>query len=338
MKKCYIGSMSSTLDEIAKSLVAPNKGILAADESTGSIEKRFAEVGIESNEENRRAYRELLFTTPEIESYLSGVIMYDETAHQKDFNGVLFPEVLKSRGIIPGIKVDKGTVELANFPGEKITEGLDGLRERLAQYKQMGFEFTKWRAVIAIGEQIPTTACIRSNIHALTRFAALSQEAGMVPIVEPEILMDGNHTSERCKLATTRTLEHLFAEMFEHHIHLPGMLLKVNMILPGKDSDEKLTSEEIAKLTLETMRESVTVAVPGIVFLSGGQTSDEATENLYQINKVDKAPWQLTFSFGRALQRPALEAWLGRSENWKAAQQAFLEQVKKNSLAREGKK
>lgn len=329
--------MSTALEDIAKKLVAPNKGILAADESTTSIQKRLEEVGVESSEETRRAYRELLFTTPGIEDYLSGVIMFDETIHQRDFNGTLFLELLNSKGIIPGIKVDQGTVELANFPGEKITEGLDGLRERLAKYKELGLEFTKWRAVITIGEQIPTTACIRSNIHALTRFAALSQEAGMVPIVEPEILMDGDHNAERCRLATTRTLEHLFAEMFEHHIHLPGMLLKVNMILPGKDSDEKLTPEEIAKLTLDTLRESVTVAVPGVVFLSGGQSPDEAAENLCEINKLGKAPWQLTFSFGRALQRPALEAWQGKSENWESAQEAFLNQLKKNSLAREGK-
>ena len=329
--------MSSALDAIAKKLVAENKGILAADESFNSIEKRFAEVGIENTEDNRRAYRELLFSTPEIENYLSGVIMFDETVRQKGFNEVLFPQLLKSKGIIPGVKVDRGTVELANFPGEKITEGLDGLRERLHEYKELGLEFTKWRAVITIGEQIPTTACIRSNIHALTRFAALSQEAGLVPIVEPEVLMDGSHTAERCRLATSRTLEHLFAEMFEHHIHLPGMLLKVNMIVSGKDSEEKLSSREIAKLTVETMRETVTVAVPGIVFLSGGQSPEEAADNLNEINKIENAPWQLTFSYGRALQRPALEAWQGKSENWETAQQAFLNQLRQDSLAREGK-
>lgn len=329
--------MSSALDDIAKKLVAENKGILAADESSGSIKNRFEEVGIEDSEENRRAYRELLFSTPDIENYLSGVIMFDETVRQRDFNGTLFPELLKNRGIIPGVKVDKGTVELANFPGEKITEGLDGLRERLQEYKEMGLEFTKWRAVITIGEQIPTTACIRSNIHALTRFAALSQEAGMVPIVEPEVLMEGSHSAERCGLATSRVLEHLFAEMFEHHIHLPGMLLKVNMILPGKNSEENLGASEIAKRTVETLRETVTVAVPGVLFLSGGQTPEQAVETLNEINKIENTPWELTFSYGRALQRPALETWQGKSENWEAAQQAFLNQLKENSLAREGK-
>ncbi len=327
---------TALLENIAKKLVEKQKGILAADESFGSIENRFSEVGIESNEENRRAYRELLFSTPDIEKYLSGVIMFDETIRQCDFNGTPFPEVLKQKGIIPGIKVDKGVVELANFKGEKVAEGIDGLRDRLLEYRQMGLEFSKWRAVILIGEQIPTTACIRSNIHLLTRYAALSQEAGLVPIVEPEVLMEGNHDSERCRLVTSRVLEHLFAEMFEHHIHLPGLILKINMVLPGKDSEEELVSSEIAKLTVETLRESVTVAVPGVVFLSGGQSPEEATINLNEIAKVPNAPWELTFSYGRALQKPALETWRGKSENWESAQSAFLAQLEKVSKAREG--
>ena len=324
------------LEETAKKLIARNKGILAADESSGSIKKRFEEFGIEDSEENRRAYRELLFATPDIEKYLSGVIMFDETVHQKDFNGRLFSELLIEKGIVPGIKVDKGIVELANFPGEKVTEGIDGLRERLTEYKQMGLEFTKWRAVISIGEQIPTTACIRSNVQLLTRYAALSQEAGMVPVVEPEVLMEGSHNAERCQLVTSRVLEHLFAEMFEHHIHLPGLILKINMILPGKDSEEKLSAQEIAEHTVSTLKESVTVAVPGIVFLSGGQSPEEAAQNLNEINMIENVPWELSFSYGRALQRPALETWLGKSENWEPAQKAFLEQLEKVAKAREG--
>lgn len=329
--------MKTALDDIAKKLVAENKGILAADESLGTIEKRFSEYGIENNEENRRAYRELLFTTPEIENYISGVIMYEETISQNDFNGTPFPELLKSKGIVPGIKVDKGTVDLANFPGEKITEGLDGLKERLEKFKEMGLEFTKWRAVITIGEQMPTTACIRSNIHLLTRFAAISQEVGMVPIVEPEILMDGSHDLQRCRLATTRTLEHLFAEMFEHHIHLPGMLLKVNMIVPGNKSDQKVSPQEVAEETVSALKESVTVAVPGVVFLSGGLTPEVSMENLNEMNKDKNLPWELTFSFGRALQKDALETWKGQSENWESAQNAFRAVAEKASLAREGK-
>lgn len=329
--------MKTALDDIAKKLVAENKGILAADESFGTIEKRFSEYGIENNEENRRAYRELLFTTPEIENYISGVIMYEETISQNNFNGTPFPELLKSKGIIPGIKVDKGTVDLANFPGEKITEGLDGLKERLEKFKEMGLEFTKWRAVITIGEQMPTTACIRSNIHLLTRFAAISQEVGMVPIVEPEILMDGSHDLQRCRLATTRTLEHLFAEMFEHHIHLPGMLLKVNMIVPGNESDQKVSPQEVAEETVSALKESVTVAVPGVVFLSGGLTPEVTMENLNEMNKDKNLPWELTFSFGRALQKDALETWKGQPENWENAQNAFRTVAEKASLAREGK-
>ena len=326
----------STLDETAKQLVTPGKGILAADESFPTIKKRFEAIGLESTEENRKAYRKLLFTTPGIEEYISGVIMFDETIRQGD--GKPFTEILSEKGILPGIKVDMGKVEMANFPGEMVTEGLDGLRKRLKEYVELGAKFTKWRAVIKIGEDIPSLICIHSNAENLARFAALSQEAGLVPIVEPEVLMDGDHDIERCREITASTVQNVFSFLKDHKIDYTGMLLKPNMVLPGKESLKKASLIDIATATLEVFKSTVDARVPGLVFLSGGQSPEEATQNLNEINKIrDNAPWQLSFSFGRALQRPVLEAWKGKEENVGTAQNEFLKRARLNSLAREGK-
>jgi fructose-bisphosphate aldolase class I len=328
-----VTDMAST----AQALVAPGKGILAADESSGTIEKRFKSIGVASTEENRRAYRELLFTTKEIGEFISGVILYDETLRQKASDGTPFVEVLKKRGIIPGIKVDKGAKELAGFPGEKITEGLDGLRERLAEYAKLGVRFTKWRAVIAIGASIPTRTCLQANAHALARFAALSQEAELMPIVEPEVLMDGNHPIERHFEVTEAALKFVFQELYEQKVALEAMLLKPNMVLSGQDCSRQASVNEAAEMTLRCMRRSVPVAVPGLVFLSGGQTDVQATEHLNEMNRLNHVPWQLSFSFGRALQAPPLKAWKGDARNIAAAQQAFQHRARCNSAARSGK-
>ena len=328
------------LQETAKLLVASGKGILAADESTGTIKKRFAAIGVESNPENNRHYRQLLFTTSEIEKYISGVIMFDETLRQKaqgkQFEGKSFVEILTERGVIPGIKVDKGTVDLENFPNEKITEGLDGFRERLIKYKNLGAKFSKGRAVFKIGEGIPSDVCIGLNIEHLSLFTALSQENDLVPIVEPEVLMDGGHSIEQCEKVTYQILKNLFKELIEHKVILPGMLLKPNMVISGKESSKKLTATEIAEATLRCFKEVVPKEVPGIVFLSGGQTPQEATENLNQLNKLDNVPWQLSFSFGRALQETVLKTWMGKDENIDIAQKEFLKRARLNSLARRG--
>jgi fructose-bisphosphate aldolase class I len=309
---------------------------LAADESEGTIKKRFDTIGVESTEENRRFYRELLFTTPGVEEFISGVIMFDETIRQKDLNGKPFPLLLSEKGIIPGIKVDKGAKDMAGFPGEKITEGLDGLRERFEEYKGLGAKFSKWRAVITIGEGIPTQVCIDTNAEALARFAALSQEAGLVPIVEPEVLMDGGHDIVTCEKATYQTLKSVFNALSRHKIYTSGMLLKPNMILPGKDS-EKAPPEKIADSTLRIFKEVLPPELPGVVFLSGGQGPQEATSNLNALNAKDQAVWQLSFSYGRALQEPVLKAWAGSAENKETAQKAFYHRAKKNGLARMGK-
>ena len=325
------------LETIARSLVAPGKGILAADESTPTIGKRFKTINVESTEDNRRRYREALFSTPGLGDFISGVILYDETLRQKDRNGVPFTEVLKSEGIIPGIKVDKGAKPLANFPGEKVTEGLDGLRDRLVEYRNLGAKFTKWRAVITIGENIPTVGCLKANAHALARFASLSQEAGLVPIVEPEVLMDGAHSIERCECVTELTLKIVFDELFQLRVALEGMLLKPNMVISGKDCSRQASSEEIASATLQCFRRTVPAAVPGVVFLSGGQGDVEATQNLNALNKANNAPWELSFSFGRALQAPALAAWKGSDDNIEATHNASYHRARCNSLARFGK-
>ena len=302
------------LHETAKAIVADHKGILAADESTGTIKKRFDSIGVESTEESRRAYRQLLFTAPGMEESIGGVILYDETIRQSTDDGTPFPEVLASKGAIPGIKVDTGAHDQAGFPGEKITEGLDGLRTRLAEYRELGARFAKWRAVITIGDGIPSVGCIRANAHALARYAALCQEAGIVPIVEPEVLMDADNTIERCYEVTSRTLKWTFHELLVQRVDLRGALLKPNMVISGKGSPTQATAEEVAEWTLRCFHETVPAAVPGIVFLSGGQSDEQASENLNAINSLGPQPWTLSFSYGRALQAPALTAWGGEVE------------------------
>jgi fructose-bisphosphate aldolase class I len=324
------------LESTAGQLVAPGKGILAADESTGTIEKRFAAVGVESTADTRRAWRDLLFTTRDIEAHISGVILFDETIRQASDDGTPFQALLDDRGIIPGIKVDRGAKALAGAPGEKVTEGLDGLRERLAEYRELGARFTKWRAVIAIGPDLPSDYAIRVNAQALARFAALSQEAGLVPIVEPEVLMDGNHTIERSFEATERALHSVFAELQAQGVRLEEMLLKPNMIVSGYDCPEQADHEQVARDTIRCLRRSVPAAVPGIVFLSGGQTDDDADANLDALNRADAQPWELSFSYGRALQGAALKAWSGNAAELSAAQRVFAERVAAVGAARGG--
>jgi fructose-bisphosphate aldolase class I len=321
----------------ARALVTAGKGILAADESAGTIEKRFKSIGVTSTDETRRTYRDLLFSTPGLGEFVSGVILFDETLRQKASDGTPLVEVLKGQGIIPGIKVDKGAKALAGFPGEKVTEGLDGLRERLAEYVKLGAKFTKWRAVITIGPGIPTRTCLQANAHGLARFAALSQEAGLAPIVEPEVLMDGDHAIERHFEVTEAALKCVFQELYEHRVPLEAMLLKPNMVLSGKDCSQQASVSEVAEMTLRCMRQAVPAAVPGLVFLSGGQSDVKATEHLNEMNRTDSAPWQLSFSFGRALQAPALKAWKGQTENGSAAQKALYHRARCNSAARFGK-
>jgi len=320
------------LQETARAIVAEGKGILAADESDSTIKKRFDSIDVESTEEDRRAYRDLLFTTEGVEEYISGVILFDETIRQKSADGTPFPELLASKGIIPGIKVDKGAKPLALAEDETITEGLDGLRERLAEYRELGARFAKWRAVISIGKSIPSEYCIWTNAHALARYAALSEEAGLVPIVEPEVLMDGDHTIERSFQVTSHTLHAVFTELRDQRIHPEGILLKPNMVLPGYEGSEQVSDEEIAHQTVQCFLRHVPAMVPGIVFLSGGQSEVEATENLNAINRVG-GPWPLSFSYGRALQASALQAWGGEPDNVDAGQDAFLHRARMNALA-----
>jgi fructose-bisphosphate aldolase class I len=330
----------SDLADIARSLVAPGKGILAADESTSTIKRRFDAIGVENTEDNRRAYRELLFRTPRVAEYISGVILYDETIRQKAADGTPLVKVLKDQGIHPGIKVDLGAKPLAYCPGEVVTEGLDGLRERLAEYKGLGAVFSKWRAVITIGDEIPSDTCTRVNAHALARYAALSQEAGIVPIVEPEVLMDGEHSIERCNEVTIKTLRTVFLALAAQRVRLDGMLLKPNMILSGKEASKRASADEVARYTVECFRQTVPAAVPGIVFLSGGQSDDEATVNLDAINRYAakaRAPWTLSFSYGRGLQAAPQKAWSGKSTNVIAAQNAFAHRARLTSAAQLGK-
>ena len=324
------------LQATALELVAPGKGILAADESSGTIKKRFDSIDVESTEENRRAYRDLLFTTPGAEEFISGVILYDETIRQRSSDGTPFPELLARRGVVPGIKVDAGAKPLAKAPAEKITDGLDGLRERLSEYRELGARFTKWRAVITIGEGIPSEYCIWTNAHALARFAALSQEAGLVPIVEPEVLMDGEHAIETSFRVTGRTLNAVFTELHDQRVDLEGMLLKPNMVLPAYDSGEEASWDDVAEATLRCLYRHVPAAVPGIVFLSGGQTDEDATAHLSAMNERGPHPWELSFSYGRALQAAALKAWRGDADNVEAAKQAFYQRAKLNGAARFG--
>lgn len=324
------------LKSVAKALVSKGKGILAADESSGTIKKRFDSINVESKEENRRSYRELLFTTNGAEEFISGVILFDETIRQKNESGIPLSQVLSQQGIIPGIKVDKGAKDLAGFSEEKVTEGLDGLRERLAEYRDLGAKFAKWRAVIAIGQGIPTQFCMDANAHALARYAALCQEAGLVPIVEPEVLMDGNHTIESCEEVTTTTLKSVFSELKNHRVALEGILLKPNMVLSGKDCPEQAPVTEVAEATIRCFRQVIPEGLPGIVFLSGGQSPQEATEHLNAMNALGNQPWELSFSYGRALQEPVLKAWLGQAANVAKAQETFYHRAKCNGAARHG--
>lgn len=324
------------MEATAIELVAPGKGILAADESGPTIAKRFKAVGLESTAEARRDYREMLVTTPGLGAFISGVILYDETVRQQTRAGKSFVSVLVDQRIIPGIKVDLGAKALAGFPGEKITEGLDGLRERLAEYVALGARFTKWRAVLKIGAQMPTRGCMQANIHALARFAALSQEAGLVPVVEPEVLMDGDHTQARHYEATEVALRLLFDELFACRVRQEAILLKVNMVLAGSCCPEQAGVAAVAQATLQCMQHTVPAAVPGIVFLSGGQSEELATEHLDALNRINHAPWEMSFSFGRALQESALKIWAGSAGNAAAAQEALLVRARLNSAARFG--
>lgn len=324
------------LETIARTIVKSGKGILAADESSPTIKKRLAAIDVEATQENRRAYRELLFTTKGVEEYISGVILFDETIRQAAGNGDTFVKVLSKKGILPGIKVDKGAKALPGFAGEKITEGLDGLRDRLAEYRELGAKFAKWRAVITIGKDLPTRFALEANAHALARYAALCQEAGLVPIVEPEVLMDGDHSIDRCRDVTAASLKALYAALFEHCVYLEGTLLKPNMVLSGKDCPRQAALEEVAATTVSCFRQVVPAAVPGIVFLSGGQSPEQATQNLNAMNAMGTYPWQLSFSYGRALQEHTLKAWQGREENVDAAQQAFYHRAMCNGAARKG--
>ena len=328
-----MATQTTSLEATAQALVAPGKGILAADESSGTIKKRFDSIGVESTEDNRRAYRDLLFTTEGTEDFISGVILYDETIRQSSLDGTPFPKLLESKGITPGIKVDIGAVDLAHAPDEKITQGLDGLRERMAEYHELGARFAKWRAVITIGESIPSEYCIWANAHALARYAALAQEADLVPIVEPEVLMDGDHTIERSFDVTSRTLHAVFTELRDQRVHFEQMLLKPNMVLSGYDSPEQASIEDVAEATLRSFYRHVPAAVPGIVFLSGGQSDEDATAHLNAMNATGPHPWALSFSYGRALQAPALKAWLGKPENVDAAKQAYFHRAKLNGAA-----
>ena len=326
----------TSLEEIAQALVAPGKGILAADESDGTIKKRFDSIGVESTEENRRDYRELLFTTEGSEEFISGVIMFDETIRQSAADGTPFPELLKSRGIIPGIKVDKGAKPLAGAEGETVTEGLDGLRERLAEYYELGARFTKWRAVISIGQGIPSDYCLWTNAHALARYAALSQEAGMVPIVEPEVLMDGTHSIEESYRVTDRMLQALYTELFDQRVVREGTLLKTNMVVSGYDASEQADIDTVAEMTIKCLENTCPASVPGVVFLSGGMSDEDATARLNAMNQRGPHPWELSFSYGRALQAPALKAWGGEQSKMEDAQKAFYRRAKFNGAARSG--
>jgi len=324
------------LNEIARKMLIRGRGILAADESTGTIEKRFKSIGVDNCEGNRRAYRDLLFTADGIEQTISGVILFDETLFQSTLDGTPFAMLLARKGIVPGIKVDKGAKPMAAASGETVTEGLDGLRQRLIRYREAGAQFAKWRAVITIGDGMPSDASLHVNAHALARYAALCQEAGIVPIVEPEVLMDADNALAVCETVTDRTLEAVFHELWQQRVALEGMVLKPNMVVSGKLCATQGSRREVAEATLRVLKRRVPPAVPGIAFLSGGQSEEDATAHLDEINRLGGAPWTLTFSYGRALQAAALQAWGGKVDNVPAAQQAFLHRARMNSLAAVG--
>jgi len=326
----------SELANIARAMVAPGKGILAADESAPTIKKRFDSIQVESTEQNRLSYREMLFTTEGAEDFISGVILFDETIRQKTSSGIAVPELLSSKGILPGIKVDKGAKDLPLAPGEKVTEGLDGLRERIAEYRQLGARFAKWRAVITIGDGIPSGGCIHANAHALARYAALCIEGDLVPIVEPEVLMDGSHTIERCHEVTENTLTAVFAELRDQRVPLDEIILKPNMVLSGSTCPTQASVREVAEATIACFRKTVPEEMPGIVFLSGGQSDELATAHLNEMNKLGGGPWELSFSYGRALQAAPLKAWAGKAANIPAAQKAYLHRARCNGAARTG--
>ncbi len=322
------------LNKVAVAMVTPGKGILAADESSGTIKKRFDAIGVELSEGNRRDYRELLFRSKEAMSkYISGVILYDETIRQKAKDGTPLVKLIEQTGALPGIKVDKGTKPLPFCPGEVITEGLDGLRERLAEYRGLGAAFAKWRAVIDIGEGIPSYSGIITNAHALARYAALCQEEGIVPIVEPEVLMDGGHDIDRCLLISEWVLKTVYEQLYYQKVQLEGTVLKPNMVVPGKKSAKRASVEEVAEKTVRVLKACVPSAVPGIAFLSGGQSDEEATAHLDAINRIGDLPWKVTFSYGRALQAPVQKTWAGKPENVAAAQRAFAHRARMNGLA-----
>ena len=325
------------LSNTAAAMLAKGKGILAADESSGTCEKRFKSVGVECTEENRRAYRGLLFGTPGVEQYVSSVILFDETARQKAADGTPFPRYLARKGIIPGTKVDKGTVDLALFPGEKVTDGLDGLAKRVAEYFQMGARFAKWRAVITIGEGIPTHACLYANAHALARYAAICQEASIVPMIEPEVLLDGDHTAERSEAVHEATLRATYAALAAYNVSVEHLILKTSMVVSGKDCPRQAGVDEVAERTVRVLKRTVPAAQPGIVFLSGGQSDEAATAHLNAMAAMKGLPWPLSFSYSRALQNPALKTWRGQAGNVGAAQKAFFHRAHMNGLASQGK-
>lgn len=326
------------LEQTAQAMVQPGKGIIAIDESNSTIKKRFDGVRIECSEENRRAYREMLLTTPGLSEHISGAILYDETIRQATRAGIPFTRVMAEQGILPGIKVDKGPVPLAGFPGEVVTEGLDGLRQRLEEYARLGARFAKWRAVIHIGEDMPSSACIEANVHALARYAALCQEAGIVPMVEPEVLMDGDHDIEVCYDVTEATLRSLYGALYEHQVMLEGSILKASMVLPGQQCAEQASIEEVAEATLRCLKASVPASVPGIVFLSGGQSDERATAHLNAMNQMGPHPWPLSFSYGRAMQSAALECWSRDLQgNFAAAQKIVAQRARENGLAALGR-
>jgi fructose-bisphosphate aldolase, class I len=324
------------MEKTARAMVAPGKGLLAADESAGTAKKRFDSVGVESTEENRRAYREMLFTTPKLGDYVSGVILFDETLRQSTKDGLNFGKYLEKNGIIPGIKVDAGAHDMALHPGEKVTEGLDKLAERMQEYFRMGARFAKWRAVITIGEAIPTQACLDANAHALARYSAICQEASIVPIVEPEVLLDGTHSAETSERVHLRTLETLFHELATQDVLLEHVILKASMCVSGKDHPKRAGVQEVAERTVRVLKRTVPAALPGVVFLSGGQSDEDATAHLDAMNRMGGVPWPLTFSYSRALQHVALNAWRGQAANVAAAQKAFAHRARMNSLAARG--